>query len=174
MTKTSARLTMLSRLTWAFLGCAGVCLVVAMVSAMNTASADTCQTIQRINGQLGDPTVPAGCGPHPWTAIGAAGIAVFVVLAIAVRMAAAWQHAKITDLEGRPAASARLAVGPRYVLTRTLGIGTNRPTIEAGTLVTVLTVDEDTRSASVRADDGRTALAPVTDLAELTPQEAAR
>jgi hypothetical protein len=168
MTKTSARLTMLSRLTWAFLGCAGVCLVVAMVSAMNTPSAGTCQTIQRINGQLGNPTVPTGCGPQPWTAIGAGGIALFVVLAIAVRIAASWQSAKITDLEGRPAAPARPAVGPRYVLTRTLGTGTNRPTIEAGTLVTVLTVDQDTRSASVRADDGRTALALVTDLAELT------
>jgi hypothetical protein len=56
----------------------------------------------------------------------------------------------------------------RYVLTRTLGTGTNRPPIEAGTPVTVLALDGNTRSASVRADDGRTALAQVTDLAELT------
>ena len=64
------------------------------------------------------------------------------------------------------AASAPAAL--RYVPTRTLGTGMNRPPIEAGTPVTVLAVDEDTRSANVRADDGRTALAQVTDLAELT------
>jgi len=69
----------------------------------------------------------------------------FLVLAIAVCLAESWQRAKIKDLEsGREAFQAGTTpaqAGPRYVLRRTRSASTSGAPIDAGTPLTVLSVD---------------------------------